>query len=127
VAPGTAAEQTLAGIFQELLGVDLVGVDDSFFELGGHSLLAIQVLSRVRAAFQVDLSLPSLFETPTVARLAAAVTKHLGAAPEPPIPSIRRASAEASAQLLEQIDHLSDAEVEVLLRERFAEEGESPE
>ncbi|HYO14112.1 MAG TPA: amino acid adenylation domain-containing protein, partial [Thermoanaerobaculia bacterium] len=68
--PRTPAEQTLAGIFADLLGTGRVGRDDDFFALGGHSLLATQAVSRVRAAFGMDLPVKALFETPTVAALA---------------------------------------------------------
>jgi len=69
VAPRTPVEEVLAGIWAEVLGLDRVGVQDNFFELGGHSLLATQVISRVRDAFSVELSLYSLFEAPTISRL----------------------------------------------------------
>ena len=75
VAPRTLTEQTLAGIWSELLGVEQVGVNDDFFELGGHSLLATQLMSRLRTAFHVELPLGALFENPTVAKLAIPITQ----------------------------------------------------
>ncbi|HEX2092532.1 MAG TPA: beta-ketoacyl synthase N-terminal-like domain-containing protein [Longimicrobiaceae bacterium] len=71
--PTGEAEELLAGIFRELLGIREIGTHDSFFELGGHSLLGLQVLARVRETFQVDLPLRAIFEAPTVAGLAALV------------------------------------------------------
>jgi hypothetical protein len=73
VAPRTPAEETLAGIWSEVLGLSRVGVHDNFFELGGHSLLATRVLTKARQVFQTDLPLRKLFETPTVAGFAAVV------------------------------------------------------
>jgi acyl carrier protein len=75
IAPRTPVEKTVAEIWAEVLGVGRVGIHDNFFELGGHSLLATQVVSRIRAAFSVELPLRRLFETPTVAGLAVEITK----------------------------------------------------
>ena len=73
VALRTPAERTVAGIWQEVLRVERVGAEDNFFDLGGHSLLATQVVSRMRSAFQRDLPIRWLFESPTVEQLAARV------------------------------------------------------
>lgn len=70
MAPSNSLEETLMGIWSELLGLDEVGTDDSFFELGGHSLLAMQMLTRVADALDVDVPLTIIFDKPTVARLA---------------------------------------------------------
>ena len=69
-APRNAREERLAKIWAEVLGVDRIGINDDFFALKGHSLLATQVLSRIRDAFNVQLPLRSLFESPTIAALA---------------------------------------------------------
>jgi acyl carrier protein len=71
--PATAVEQAVAGLWTELLGVQRIGRRDDFFESGGHSLLAMQLVSRVRDRFGVDLPLKSLFERPTVAGLAETI------------------------------------------------------
>ncbi|MBV9108414.1 MAG: amino acid adenylation domain-containing protein, partial [Gemmatimonadetes bacterium] len=78
VAPRTPTEQALAAIWAELLGAARVGVEDGFFALGGHSLLATRVVSRVRDAFGVDLALRAVFESPTVAGLAAEIDRLAG-------------------------------------------------
>jgi aspartate racemase len=75
VAPRTPLEESMAKIWAELLKVEKVGVHDNFFALGGHSLLATQVISRVRDAFHAEVFLPSLFEKPTLAGFAEAVTE----------------------------------------------------
>jgi acyl carrier protein len=70
-------EKTLVNIWAEVLGLERVGLYDDFFELGGHSLSATQVISRLRGTFEVDLSVGDLFEAPTVANLAAEITRKL--------------------------------------------------
>ncbi|HEY0602366.1 MAG TPA: amino acid adenylation domain-containing protein [Herpetosiphonaceae bacterium] len=68
--PRTPTEELLATIWATVLGRERIGLHETFVDLGGHSLLATRVIARVRAAFQVDLPLTSLFESPTVAGVA---------------------------------------------------------
>ena len=75
LSPRTPVEQRVAEIVAALLNLERVGVEDNFFMLGGHSLLGTQLITRMRATFGVDLTLRSLFETPTVAGLAAEVAR----------------------------------------------------
>jgi surfactin family lipopeptide synthetase A len=105
VAPRTAVEEVLCGFFSEVLQIEPVGVRDSFFELGGHSLLATQVSSRVRAAFQVELPLRTLFEAPTVERIAASVLND----------GKERQRVEHTAELLLKLSALSDEDAGKLL------------
>ncbi len=64
--PQTEDELRLTEIWKEVLGLEILSVDDSFFEIGGHSLLAIRLLGRIREAFDVELPMDALFEFPTV-------------------------------------------------------------
>lgn len=70
VAPRNKLEQSMATMWQDLLGIEKIGIEDDFFEVGGHSLLAIQLSTRLRSALHVELPLQSLLETPTIAKLA---------------------------------------------------------
>ena len=69
-APATAAEEILAGIYAQVLGVERVGVDDSFFDLGGDSLSAMRVIAAINTSLDAGLSVRAVFEAPTVAQLA---------------------------------------------------------
>ncbi|MCP4262409.1 MAG: amino acid adenylation domain-containing protein, partial [Planctomycetes bacterium] len=96
VAPRNEIEQKLADIWQKFFGIDRIGIHDDFFELGGHSLLATQVLSRVRETFSIELTLHSLFESPTIAEFS----KHIKVVPfdnqnklAPPLKRFDRPSA----------------------------------
>ncbi len=73
----TPVEERLARIWAEVLDLEQVGVHDPFLDLGGNSLLATSVISRVLTAFQVELPLRTLFESPTVTDMALAITQAL--------------------------------------------------
>jgi amino acid adenylation domain-containing protein/non-ribosomal peptide synthase protein (TIGR01720 family) len=75
ISPRTPTETTVAALWTQLLGVEKVGVYDGFFALGGHSLLAMQLISRIRDAFQVELPLRVVFQDSTVGGLADAITR----------------------------------------------------
>ncbi|PYP88164.1 MAG: non-ribosomal peptide synthetase, partial [Candidatus Angelobacter sp. Gp1-AA117] len=70
VGPRNATEETLCRLWQEVLRRERVGIYENFFNIGGHSLLAVQVISRIRQAFTVEMPLSVLFAAPTVARMA---------------------------------------------------------
>jgi len=79
VGPRNATEETLCRLWQEVLRRERVGIHDNFFNIGGHSLLAVQVISRIKQAFTVEMPLSVLFAAPTVARMA----EHIAAVNEP--------------------------------------------
>jgi thioesterase domain-containing protein len=78
VAPQTPAEEIVASIFAEVLGVERVGASDNFFEMGGHSLLATRAMARVVKVFQVGVGLRRLFERPTVQGVVEALSEEWG-------------------------------------------------
>src|SRR5581483_5322359 len=73
--PRTPLEEELAGLWVEALHVDRVGVHDNFFELGGDSAIAVQLFSRIRERYEVEVPLRVLLEEPTVAVLANAIDR----------------------------------------------------
>jgi NAD(P)-dependent dehydrogenase (short-subunit alcohol dehydrogenase family) len=104
-APRNDTERALAAIWEEVLGIEPVGVHDDFNELGGHSLLALQVLARVRAALAADLPLRAVFDAPTIAALSVHLLE-------------REAAASDQGDLdrmLARLEGLSDDEAEALL------------
>jgi len=108
LAPRTATEELLAGVWLQVLGVERVGVTDNFFELGGHSLLATRVISRVREVFHVDVPLRHLFDTPTIEGLAAAITESREEGDD----------VETIARTFLELENLSEDEVKALLLEQ---------
>jgi acyl-CoA synthetase (AMP-forming)/AMP-acid ligase II/acyl carrier protein len=74
-APQSYIEERLSGFMTVLLGVDRVGRDDNFFNLGGHSLMGAQMGTKIRETFDVDLSLLSIFDHPTVREMSCEIEK----------------------------------------------------
>ncbi|AEW99306.1 non-ribosomal peptide synthetase [Streptantibioticus cattleyicolor] len=100
--PAGALEEVLAGIWAEVLGLERVGVLDDFFDLGGHSLLATQVVSRIRDTFRLDLSIAAFLSVSTVRELAVVARQSAAGA---------GTDADAVAELVRQVDALSEEEV----------------
>jgi acyl carrier protein len=119
IAPRTPAEATLAELWAEVLGLEHVSAADDFFALGGHSLALMRLSLRVRDTFQVDVPLRGFFEAPTVAEMAVTIAQHLAARDSRRIEPIRKVYQDDDDALLDQ---LSDADVELLLREALVED-----
>jgi amino acid adenylation domain-containing protein len=105
VAPDTPVERQLAEIWQSVLALEGIGIHDDFFDLGGDSLAATRVVSRVIKQFQVEVPLQSLYQSPTVAEMAAAVTEH----------QAKKLSGADLDRVLAELESLSDHEAQRLL------------
>ncbi|HEX2092799.1 MAG TPA: amino acid adenylation domain-containing protein [Longimicrobiaceae bacterium] len=114
VAPRTPEEETLAGIWAEVLHLERVGVHDNFFALGGHSLLATRMISRVREAFGVGLTVRAILEAPTVEGLARSVMEHRSA-DFPGGAGEQAMTGSNPYRLLPALDELPDDELDRLL------------
>jgi amino acid adenylation domain-containing protein len=103
VAPRTAVEEVLAGLWATVIELKSVGVHDNFFtELGGHSLLATQLVTRIRETFPVEVPLRRIFEAPTVAEFASVLLQN----------TEERPIVERTAELILSMMEMSDEEVE---------------
>ncbi|HYJ85873.1 MAG TPA: non-ribosomal peptide synthetase [Pyrinomonadaceae bacterium] len=105
--PRNETEQILVQIWEEVLDVSPIGINDDFFDLGGHSLSATQVISQVIKRFQLEIPLQSLFQSPTIAEMAAVITEHQG----------KMLDESQLATILDELATLSDAEAHRLVCE----------
>jgi len=115
----------IAAIWQEVLGVDQVGVNDDFFALGGHSLAAVQIGTKIRGRFGVELDLRDFFEGPTVAETAtvlAAARHQVRGDHKAGLDSIPARGPDEPGEDQDAVDDLSDEEVEARLQELLGSE-----
>ena len=124
-APQTLEQQLLCGMWEHLLTIDQPGIHDNFFDLGGHSLVATQLVSRIRDVFKTDLSLRTIFESPTIAELSSRIqeeTRFGLSAEQIPLERVDRAAelplsfSQLRLWVLEQISPSSAYNVPALLR-----------
>jgi acyl transferase domain-containing protein/NAD(P)-dependent dehydrogenase (short-subunit alcohol dehydrogenase family)/acyl carrier protein len=106
LAPRDATEEAVANEWSKLLGLSEPGVNDDFLESGGHSLMAVQLISRLRKLFHVEISIGEFFESPTIAATAKALRQAEGATGQ----------VDAIAELSRQMDAMSPEALEEWLR-----------
>jgi len=105
--PQDETEDSLVKIWERVLAVHPIGIHDNFFDLGGHSLSAARVVSRIFVQYQLEIPLQSLFQSPTIAEMAAVITEHQG----------KRLDEDQLATILDELALLSDAEAQLLVKE----------
>jgi len=101
-SPRDQIEETLARIWETILDVSPVGIDDNFFDLGGHSLAASQVMTRVIQTFQWELPVKALFDAPTVAEMASIIARN----------QKKRVGGADLAQILREVDAMTEEEAQ---------------
>jgi acyl carrier protein len=107
VPPRNLSEEIVADIWSGILGVEQVGIFDNFFDLGGHSLLATRLIARLRSVLSIELPLRSVFENPTLVGLSEIMLEQPG----------QRARIEKTAELLLELERLSEGEADRMLEE----------
>jgi len=105
-APRTPYEIQVAAIWAQTLSVPQPSVHDNFFELGGHSLLATRLMTRINRNFGIQLPLRELFDNPTIESLAQAIIRG----------KTRSVAGTKLMDMLTQLENISDADAERLLR-----------
>ena len=110
VSPDTETEKRLSLIWSEVLSLDQVGIQDNFFELGGHSLAATRVVSQIIKQFQIELPLRLLFQSPTVAAMAAVIADYQG----------KQLGEKELERLLGELESMSEEEAQQLVGKQTA-------
>jgi len=127
VAPRTEVEGAIAAIWQEVLHLEQVSIHANFFEAGGNSLAAMQAISQLRQTFPIDLSIRQFFTAQTLAEQAAVVETLLAAQSSPAIAQspdpIQPIQPDQPQSLLQQLDDLSEQDVDALLSQMLEEES----
>ena len=112
VAPRNEMEQQVAAIWQKMLGIEQIGIQDNFFAVGGDSLMGLRTINELRKTFRVDLSLPLLLkETPTVEGMAKVIRQK----------QMELIDDEQLAKILQNISQMSEEEAMQLLENNYAE------
>ena len=110
VEPETNLQKQIADIWQKLLGISKIGIYDDFFDLGGNSLMGTQLISELRAEFQVELPLRALFDDPTISGVAKII--------EHEKESAKTAATEEISDLLSQLENMSEEDAKKILEEK---------
>jgi len=110
VAPQTETEKKIAAVWEKLLGLSPIGIHDNFFDLGGNSLMGTQLISQTREEFKVELPLRALFEDPTIAGIGKLIGEQINASASDELDKM--------AELLKQMENMSDEEVRRRLDEK---------
>ncbi len=120
VAPETEIEKKIAQIWQNALKSEKIGIHDNFFEVGGNSLSATQVITQMRQAFQVEITIRHFFEAPTIAEQAQVIQQQpkQTLAEEETIKKVERNSNE---EILENLQEMSEEDVDALLKQMMEE------
>ncbi|MEH2081255.1 MAG: SDR family NAD(P)-dependent oxidoreductase [Nostoc sp.] len=118
ITPRNQTEQTLTEIWQELLGIETIGIHDNFFELGGDSLLIVQVRSQLQKRLNVNITISDLFEYPTINSLAESLSQKQTEQPAiPQFQKIETAKRGNAKHILAKVNQISEQQVDFLLKE----------
>ena len=103
--PRNETEANLVSIWEEIIGMHPIGIDNNFFDLGGHSLAATRVVSRVIKQFRIEIPLQSLFHSPTISDMAAVITAHQG----------KELDEQGLTELLEELESITEDDAKQMI------------